>query len=152
MRKGMLWFPDSLAGKFVLGGAVLLTAFAAAALLRDPKAGADFEHSWWFVVTAAPATGAFLGLLVFGATVPFVAWWIGMRQAGIGFIGCVLRFALIGIIMLAIWSFFASPLGKYVHYALGVMFIVLLPWTIIDVIRTRRLREIKGAGLPEVRR
>lgn len=143
MRKGFLWFPDSLVGKFVLVGAAALPALIAA------TGGGGMPADEWVAMVLG---GAFLGLLVFGATMPFVACWAGMRQAGYGYLRCILGMLSFVAVLSAVAAvmFGINMVGLSWIWGIGVLF---LPLSIYDVIKLRRLRVVHTEpSLPEVRR
>lgn len=147
-----LYFSDRLVMWFVVVGAVIGIVVACVGLYQTGVTDDGYLNHTWAWVPLSAAIYAVLGLLVFGATMPFLAWWKMMRLAGIGFLGCVGRFCVIFLIMGAIWTFYAGLADTPVLKVLNGLFLFGLPWTIRDVMRVRKLNEVGGVNLPEVRR
>lgn len=132
-----LWFPDRLVWYFVLAGSVLFSGLMYLGHLQDSNKIPLSE------VCASALGGAVLGLLIFGATMPLLAWYQMGRQSGLSRLGaasCVLLALLAGALTLLFWLGVNTLLPW-----LGVLVLLLLPFTILDIIRTRRLRDLSRA-------
>lgn len=149
MRKGFLWFPDSLVGKFVFVPGLLGAGAGMFAIASERIEDPIIMGFWMLAFVLTPAT---LGLLVFGATMPFVACWAGMRQAGYGYLRCILGMLSFVAVLSAVAAvmFGINMVGLSWIWGIGVLF---LPLSIYDVIKLRRLRVVHTEpALPEVRR
>lgn len=140
---GQLHFSDRMVAGFVLIGAILSTGFMLYGHVIDPE---KTPIGW---VIAGSLGGAVFGLLIFGATMPFIAWYKLSRNQGASPLRAIYRIVL-AFLLAAIPIAIYMAANHWLPWLFALIFIVGLPFTIMDIVRARRLRTIypRSGNLP----